>query len=206
MEEGILVGGANDMEYGEIILFSFDDLEILCTIQTQDKIPLSMKRVTENTFAVRSNCYVMMYELVKKNLAKEKLVSKVSLQGYTLAINPSHHLTILSDPLKYLVAYDYRHSTLTSLCRHGNNNMINDFEFIDDAVVCGDAGGFAQILEFDLEGDEISRTFMTSVGGINVGEEIMLVSKGQDGVVYATMSGFVGKFTSISSEEFIVLK
>ena len=47
---------------------------------------------------------------------------------------------------------------------------------------------------------------MTSVGGINIGEEIMLVSKGQDGVVYATMSGFVGKFNSISSEEFIVLK
>ena len=36
-------------------------------------------------------------------------------------------MIVVSDPLKYLVTFDYRNNNLVSICRHNNYNMINYF-------------------------------------------------------------------------------
>ena len=66
-----------------------------------------------------------METINEKNIAKEKFKYKTNLNGYTLTVNGANSMVVLTDPLKYLVAFDYRHNTLTSLCRYCNHNMIN---------------------------------------------------------------------------------
>lgn len=50
-------------------------------------------------------------------------------------------MVMASDPLRYLVVYDYRLNKLVSLCRYQNLNTINDVEFLDCSVVVGDSVG-----------------------------------------------------------------
>jgi hypothetical protein len=50
-------------------------------------------------------------------------------------------MLLASDPLRYLVVYDYRLNKLVSLCRHQNLNTINDADFLEYSVVIGDCAG-----------------------------------------------------------------
>lgn len=78
-------------------------------------------------------------------------------------------MVLASDPLRYLVVYDYRLDKLVSLCRYQSLNTINDAYFIDHSVVVGDSTGTISIAEFDLNRDDISRTLMTEVASLRTG-------------------------------------
>ena len=43
-----------------------------------------------------------------------------------MAVQPSNNLIVISDPLRYVAAYDYEFNKLTALCRFCNLNTIND--------------------------------------------------------------------------------
>jgi hypothetical protein len=60
-------------------------------------------------------------------------------------------MVIASDPLRYLVAYDYRLGKLVSLCRYQNLNTINDISFLGKSVVTGDCMGNLTIAEFNFD-------------------------------------------------------
>lgn len=85
-------------------------------------------------------------------------------------------------------------------------NTINDACFVEKAVVVGDCGGTVAVVEFDLGGDEVARGLMTEVGAMRVGAEIINVSRGRKGVIYSTISGYVGRITGITTEQFTRLK
>ena len=78
-------------------------------------------------------------------------------------------MVAMSDPLKYLVTFDYRTNSLIPLARFSCNNMINYCEFLGNSLICGDCGGYIQALEFNFEDDDIHKTLITSVGGLNMG-------------------------------------
>ena len=89
---------------------------------------------------------MIMESINEKGHVKERFRYKTNLNGYSLAVNNENSIAVLSDPLKYVVAYDFNNGNIASICRFSNHNMINYFEFLEDAVVCGDCAGYLQIL------------------------------------------------------------
>ena len=43
-----------------------------------------------------------------------------------MAVEHSNKIIVLSDPLRYVAAYDYSFNKLTALCRYCNLNTVND--------------------------------------------------------------------------------
>ena len=50
-------------------------------------------------------------------------------------------MLIVSDPLRYVVAYDYSLGKLVHLARYLNTNTLNDIGFIDNSAVFSDCIG-----------------------------------------------------------------
>jgi hypothetical protein len=111
-----------------------------------------------------------------------------------------------SDPLRYLVVYDYRLNKLVSLCRFQNLNSINDAQFLEGALVMGDSVGNISIAEFNFDKGEVLRTTMTEVANLKIGSEIIHINKTMLGVVYSTISGSVGRIVGVDDDKFAVLK
>jgi hypothetical protein len=137
---------------------------------------------------------------------REVFTSKIGLNGYILAVQPELSMLMASDPLRYLVVYDYRLNKLVSLCRHMNLNSINDAQFLEGAMVVGDSVGNSSIAEFNFGKGEVLRTTTSEVASLKVGAEIIHISKAREGVVYSTISGSVGKIVAVDAERFAVLK
>lgn len=70
-------------------------------------------------------------------------------------------MLLVSDPLRYLVVYDYRLGKLVSLCRYHNVNTIVDVQFLQNSIVLGDVAGSLSIVEFNLDKGEIARGTLT---------------------------------------------
>lgn len=57
-------------------------------------------------------------------------------------------MVTISDPLRYLVVYDYRLNKIVTLCRYQICNTINDVQFLEKGIVWGDAAGNIGVVEF----------------------------------------------------------
>lgn len=119
------------MENVQLLLVSFNSLEIVLVEALGKKVPTALKCTEKsNQFFLRTEEFVSLYEIIDGEKLKLKFSSKTGLYGYTLAVNSSLNMLMISDPLRYAVAYDYSQGKLVAIARFRNNNTLNDIGFL----------------------------------------------------------------------------
>lgn len=196
---GLLISGLDDMENVQLLLVSFNSLEIVLVEALGKKVPTALKCTDKpNQFFLRTEEYISLYEIIDGEKLKLKFCSKTGLYGYTLAVNSDLSMLMISDPLRYAVAYDYSQGKLVPIARFRNNNTLNDIGFLQNSVVCSDCIGNIRALQFNFGNGEANENIISEVGNLRVSSDITYLGNGNYGsLIYTGLTGSVGRVISI---------
>jgi hypothetical protein len=210
----ILVYGIDQLSRN-ILLVVDSSLSIAATVNLILKDSKYIKSIrtlpnpTRSLFLCRGEKYTTLFELTDNYEPNELQDIRADFQGYSLDLDPSLSLFLLTDAYRFLAVYRYSSTqSFLPVARHVASVEVNDQVLLNKALLLGDKQGVISVLEYNFESpQEAVKMQMTKVGCLRVGEEVSTLCRvsGRT-VLIGTAEGRIGQVDLIAEEDFQLLR